>query len=194
MTSSFSGAVRIRGRAERQIWGQGWRLTAAATFMVASLTACDNDGGDEGRATDASDAETRPSPSAETPGATPAPGPRESILIKTRITMFKGRVLAGSLIGDSPFCPGGTVRHERGSPDVGYPAINVFRCTDGQLRIGFGPGPDQLNNTVQTSSWQILDGSGRFAGTSGDGQMKVRWERSGAIKGQETFKGKVVLP
>jgi len=108
--------------------------------------------------------------------------------------MFEGEVLAGSGIGDSPFCRGGTVRHEPGSPEIGFPAINVFRCTDGQLRIGFGPGPDQMNNAVQTSSWEILDGSGRFAGMSGDGQMKVRFERAGASKGQETFKGRVVVP
>ena len=193
MTSSVSGAVRIPGRAVRRICGQGWRLIAAATIMAASLAACDHARGDKGSEIDASDAETHPSPSAEPQPTTPDPGPREAILIKTRITMFTGEVLAGSLIGDSPFCPGGTVRHERGSPEVGYPAINVFQCTDGQLRIGFGPGPDQFNKTVQTSSWAILDGSGRFAEMSGDGQMKVRWERAGAVKGQETFKGKVVV-
>jgi hypothetical protein len=163
--------------------------------MAASLTACDPDSsGAESRKTGASDPETHPSASAEPQATTPAAGPRKRILVKTRITMFKGKVLAGSLLGDSPFCPGGTVRHEHGSPEVGFPAINVFHCTDGLLRIGFGPGPDQANNPVQTSSWEILDGSGRFAGMSGDGQMKVRWERQGASKGQETFTGQVVLP
>jgi hypothetical protein len=194
MISSFSGAALIRGRAPRKTWGQGWRLIAAATIVAATLTACDHAGGNEGRETGPSDAETQPSPSAGTQVTTPAAGPGESMLIKTRITGFKGRVLAGSHIGDSPFCPGGTVRHDHGSPDIGFPAINVFHCTDAQLRIGFGPGSDQSSNTVQTSGWEILDGSGRFAGMTGHGQMKVRWERTGAIKGQETFKGKVFVP
>lgn len=194
MTSTPSETVRTRGRAERTTWCQCRRLLAAATMMAASLTACDHAGGNNGRETGASDAETTPSPSAEPQVTTPAARPGESMLIKTRITRFKGKVLEGSLLGTSPFCRGGTVRHAFGSPDIGFPAINVFHCADGQLRIGFGPGPDQANHTVQTSGWKILDGSGRFAGMTGEGQMKVRWDRAGASKGQETFKGRVFLP
>jgi hypothetical protein len=116
------------------------------------------------------------------------------MLVRTRITGFGGKVLAGSLLGERPFCPGGTVRHEHGSPEVGFPAVNVFRCSGGTLSIGFGPGPDQSGKRVQTSSWKILDGSGRLAGMTGHGQMEVRWDRRGATKGQETFDGKVGLP
>ena len=61
------------------------------------------------------------------------------------------------MIGDLPFCPDGTVRHEDGNPDIGFPAVNVFECPDGQLRIGFGPGPDQMDSAVQTSYWKVLE-------------------------------------
>ena len=174
---------------ERQVSGQVWRLTAVAILMAASLTACGQDGGD-----DASDAGAHRSASGEPRATTTAPRPGESILIKTRFSAFRGKVLDGSVLGDSPFCPGGTVRHEHGSPELGFPAINVFDCADGRLRIGFGPGPDQLDNAVQTSSWEVIDGNGSFAGMSGEGQMTVRLARAGATKGQETFTGKVVLP
>ena len=184
MTPSFGGAVGIRGRAEQRIWCRGWRLTAVAAMTAVGLTAC---GEDADRGTDASDA-------AGTHLSKPAEGSREPILIKTRVTGFKGEVLAGSLIGDSRFCPGGTVLHERGSPEIGFPAINVLRCADGHLRIGFGPGPDQMNEAFQTSSWEILDGTGRYAGMSGEGRMTVLFERAGAAEGRETFKGRVVVP
>jgi hypothetical protein len=163
--------------------------------MAAGLTtACGDSGGEAGSGTDDSDAQTHRSTPTETLVPTPAPAPREPILIRTRVTRFKGKVLDGSVMGDSPFCPRGTVRHEFGSPEIGFPAINVFRCADGQLRIGFGPGPDQMNQAIQVSSWEILDGSGRFAGIRGNGQMKVRFERAGGSKGKETFKGEVFLP
>ena len=116
------------------------------------------------------------------------------LLIKTRMKGFAGKVLTGSVIGDTPFCPDGTVSHEDGNPDIGFPAINVFACPDGQLRIGFGPGPDQMDNAVQTSYWKILEGTGSLEGVTGDGQMTVRWESAGSSNGEETFTGLVVVP
>jgi hypothetical protein len=170
-------------RAER-IWCRGLRFTTAVAVMTAGLAAC---GKDEGRRSDAPDRTT-------THAASPGEGSRQPILVRTRITGFTGTVLAGSVLGDSPFCPGGTVRHEAGSPEIGFPAVNVFRCTDGQLRIGFGPGPDQRDNAVQTSDWKVLDGTGRFAGASGHGRMSVRFTRAGASRGRETFTGRILVP
>jgi len=174
MIRRSSGAIGKRGPFERRVWRRGRWLAIALTITATGLTACGDDGGDE------------------------AAGDRagERIVIKTRVKMFAGKVLAGSVIGDSPFCPGGAVRHEPGSPEIGFPAINVFRCPDGQLEIGFGPGPDQMNNAVQTSDWEVLDGSGRFEGINGGGQMSVRWQRAGSPEevGQETFTGMVVDP
>ena len=163
---------------------RGWWLTLALTITATGLTACggEEDGGD-GTAV----------PHART--ASPTPSERsEPILIKTQVARFAGEVLAGSVIGGSPFCPGGTLRHEHGSPEIGFPAIDVFDCPEGRLRIGFGPGPDQMNNVIQTSYWEILDGSGRYAKMRGDGQMKVRFQAAGSSKGQETFRGDVTVP
>jgi hypothetical protein len=170
----------------------------AVTVMATCLTACGDDSGGEGGggrtvAPSAADTHLTTTPQ-ETPSHDAPEGDREPILIKTRIKGFAGDVLVGSVLGDSPFCPGGTVRHEHGSPEIGFPAINVFHCPDGQLRIGFGPGPDQMNNSIQTSDWKILDGTGRFARITGDGQMIVRFERAGSVKGQETFTGHAVVP
>jgi hypothetical protein len=189
MTHSFIGKLRMRGLSARKIWRRSRFATLALTISVTGLAACGDDGGDVGSAR-----ESTVAPSTAINVTTPAQGDRESILIKTQIRGFAGKVLAGSVIGDSPFCPGGTVRHEHGSPEIGFPAINVFRCGDGQLKIGFGPGPDQMNNRVQTSGWKILEGSGRFAGISGDGQMKVMFSDAVASNGQETFRGTVVVP
>ncbi len=42
---------------------------------------------------------------------------------------------------------------------------------------------------------KILDGSGRFEGMTGSGQMIVQWSRkAGAEKSYETFTGKVRAP
>jgi hypothetical protein len=197
MSRRFSSTVGMRGRYERKIWRQGRRLTMALTIMATCLTACGDDRGDgdgDGR-TVAPSADTHlTTPPQATPSHDAPEGDREPILIKTRVKGLAGEVLAGSVFGDSPFCPGGTVRHEHGSLEIGFPAINVFHCPDGQLRIGFGPGADQMNNSVQTSDWKILDGTGRFARISGDGQMIVQFERAGSVKGQETFTGQVVVP
>jgi hypothetical protein len=166
-------------------------LTVALTVAAIGLAACSGDDEDDGGTTPVPDVTTSdPEADSQSPALEPVHG-GEPILIKTRVKMFAGKVLAGSVIGESPFCPGGTVRHEHGSPEIGFPAVNVFRCPDGQLEIGFGPGPDQMNNTVQTSGWEVLDGSGRFAGISGEGQMIVQWPRVGSSMGQETFTGTI---
>jgi hypothetical protein len=197
MIRKFSSTVGVRGRSERKIWRQGRWLTLALTIMATCVTACDDDrgGGDEDGRTVAPSANThRTTPTQATPSHDAPEGDPEPILIKTRVKGLTGEVLAGSVLGDSPFCPGGSVRHEHGSLEIGFPAINVFQCPNGQLRIGFGPGPDQMNNSVQTSDWKILDGTGRFARISGDGQMIVQFERAGSVRGQETFTGHLVVP
>ena len=106
----------------------------------------------------------------------PPTSDREKIVIKTRIVEFTGKALTGSVLGGAAFCPGGTVRHEHGSPEIGFPAINVFNCQAGALRIGFGPGPDQMDQVVQTSDWRVLDGTGSFAGSNGEGTMRMKFE------------------
>ena len=186
MISRFSGKEGMRRRSEDS-WHHARWLTVALTVVATGFAACDEGGGEGGGGGTATK-------SPETHLTTPPKGDREPILVKTRVRGFAGKVLPGSVVGDSPFCPGGTVRHEHGSPDIGFPAVNVFLCADGQLEIGFGPGPDQMNNVVQTSYWEVLDGRGSFAGTRGHGRMTVRFASLGSSRGEETFRGFVVVP
>ena len=121
-------------------------------------------------------------------------GQRRAILIKTRINGFDGTVVDGSKLGDAAFCGGGTVHHESGSPEIGHPAINAFTCGDSRLEIGFGPGPDQMDNRIQTSDWDVLTGTGVFNGVTGSGSMQVEWTAVGTTTGEETFTGTLLVP
>lgn len=179
-------AIRSGLNTRRRLRG----LAAAVAVTAVALAAC-NDEGDEQVDSGAGPPSTDTS-LATSPDVPDEPG--ELILIRTRMTRFDGKVLAGSVIGGSPFCAGGTVSHEFGSPDIGYPAINVFDCPDGQLQIAFGPGSDQMDDVVQTSGWEVLAGTGRFSGASGEGRMHVRWNRLGGSVGRETFRGRVLVP
>jgi hypothetical protein len=162
-------------------------LALAVMLAATCLTSC-------GHASDEdSGAAPTIAPSSEVDSSSPPTLDGEEVLIKTRIHGFTGKVLTGSVIGGAAFCPGGTVRHEHGSPDIGFPAINVFSCGAGALRIGFGPGPDQMDHAVQTSSWQVLDGTGSFAGATGEGRMRVKFQDQDAAIGHETFTGEVVV-
>jgi hypothetical protein len=182
MTGRAAGGRRHRA---------GW-LVAVLTVTAIGLAACGDEGDGSGAADEAGAQTATPSPPAQ--ASTGSPGSGEPILVKTRINGFAGEVVDGSTLAGSPFCAGGTVRHERGSPDIGFPAVNVFDCSDGQLQVGFGPGADQMNDIVQTSGWKVLEGSGRFEGMTGEGQMKVEWESLGSEHGEETFTGTVLVP
>jgi hypothetical protein len=163
-------------------------------IAIFGLTGCAGDGTNDRAAVGASPA-TPKATAASTDPTMSAEGEGDPLLIKTSINGLGGKVVTGSVLGDSAFCSGGSVRHDHGSPEIGYPAVNVFLCSDGQLKIGFGPGAEQMDNSVQTSDWKILDGSGRFSGMTGNGQMIVQWSKKAASeKGSETFTGRVVTP
>ena len=51
-----------------------------------------------------------------------------------------------------------------------------------------------MDQAVQTSDWRVLDGTGSFAGSTGEGTMRVKFEEGDAAIGQETFIGVVVVP
>ncbi len=167
-------------------------LPALLAIAIFGLTGCGGEvTGDR--------AAVRTSPTApNTTDAAPTITPEsegEPVLIETAIKGFHGKVVTGSVLGESAFCAGGTVRHDQGSMEIGFPAVDVFLCSDGQLKIGFGPGPEQMNNSVQSSDWKILEGSGRFSGLTGSGQMIVQWSmKAGQERGQETFIGHVAVP
>ncbi len=161
---------------------------ALALLIAAVLTSCGNHN-DAGIA-------SAPTPSSRPALATSSPPTvdGERTVIKTRIVGFTGRVLTGSILGSAVFCRGGTLRHDRGNLEIGFPAVNVFNCPAGSLRIGFGPGPDQMDHAVQTSNWRVLGGTGSFVGATGEGTMRVKWEQGEAAIGRETFRGVIVLP
>jgi hypothetical protein len=153
--------------------------TAFTVLLMVSLlgiAACGDDDGDE--------------------GGTTAAESDEPILIKTRLDGSKGEVLAGSTIGDSPFCPGGTSRYKHGSEDPSVPPYELvdstFRCPDGSSRIGFSPGQPQ--GRTQAGPWRVVSGTGAYKGLQGGGEMKTTYDRGGGkhpTKGRETFTGTV---
>ena len=94
----------------------------------------------------------------------------------------------GSFIGDSAFCPGGSMKHERGRPGVGT-GIATFRCRDGSLSIGFTPLP--APGLIQSSPWKVVSGTGSYKGFRGQGWMVVRFEGGSSEEGEETFVGTI---
>jgi hypothetical protein len=170
------------------------RMVACAMMtisMTAALSACGSSSNDNHAAT--TGVATPPSGGASGAGAS-AKGESKAIVVKTHMVEFDGKVLAGSTLGDAVFCAGGTVHHDHGSEEIGFPAVDVFTCGGSTLRIGFGPGPDQMNNQVQTSDWSVLGGTGTFATITGSGQMRVVFPSAGASTGDETFTGTVLIP
>jgi hypothetical protein len=163
------------------IFREAARAVGVVALAGVAVTACSSD-----KTAHRRDATTRPL-------STSAPARPQHLVIKTRFVDFDGEVLAGSVIAESPFCPGGKLHHEHGSPDIGFPAVNVFTCGGSELRIGFGPGPEQMNNRIQTSEWRVVGGTGDFAGMTGSGHMQVVFPRVGASSGRETFTGTVVV-
>jgi hypothetical protein len=173
------------------------RAAMAVTFAglagLVPLAGCDGSATDR-VAEPPSTSSAPPSPSTPPSSSTAsAPGPTAAsgrpILVRTSMHGVSGAVLPGSVVGDADFCAGGTVQHEHGSPQIGFPAINVFDCPDGRLSIAFGPGPDQMDHAVQTSEWKVVEATGAYAGSSGAGRMVVRFPRPGAEDGEETFVG-----
>jgi hypothetical protein len=174
--------VYRRSMARRTRW-----LAVVLTVTAVGIAACGDDDGDEGGTTAGSDVETTSTAAAESD---------EPILIKTRIDIPTGDVLGGSTIGNSPFCRGGTFRDKRGTDDPSVPPYGfldrTYRCPDGSLRMGFSPGVPQ--GRTQAGPWKIVSGTGAYKGLTGDGEMKITYDRGqgkNASKGRETFTGTV---
>jgi hypothetical protein len=115
-------------------------------------------------------------------------GDGDTIRIKTRLRIPVGEVLPGSYIGDSDFCPVGRFRDQHGGAGPVGTVVKTFRCPNGRLTITFRP-LGETSCTRQSSSWRIVNGSGRFERLRGHGRMKV--EFTGPSKGRETFTGTV---
>ena len=145
------------------------RFAQAGLAVVAlSLAAC---GGDGGSQTDES------------------AGIREDVLIKTHLTFSdsgegSGDVASGSVIGDEPFCEGGTFSD---APGQAGDVVKTLDCEDGTLEVRFTPRSQEKNK--ESGPWTVGEGSGAYEGVVGDGQMSVTFESRD--RGEETFRGTV---
>ena len=147
-----------------------------ATLAVATigLAACGDDSGAEVRTVTTTEAEQG------------APVTGDAILIETRITNIgrhTAEVLSGSFIGESAFCRAGKASGG-GNPTV----TTTFRCPNGRLKIRFAP---MQRSSVQSAVWEVVSGTGRFAGLRGGGSMVARSEREAPESLRETFTGTV---
>jgi hypothetical protein len=116
-----------------------------------ALAGCGSGDGDEGDT-----AGTTTSPSESDAGGTTDP-----ILIRTRTNLPTGEILAGSTVGDAPFCPGGTVKDQHGTPEIGL-VDRTITCRDGTLRMGFDP--EVPEGDTQRGAWRIISGTGSYEG------------------------------
>jgi hypothetical protein len=170
------------GRAPRHPRRTG-RLILALAVTAAGLAAC-GDGDTPG-------SETPTAGSATSAGAAPA---GQKILIKTDAKLQgnvdTGRVLTGSILGDAPFCPGGTWSGGHGNLDDNWLDKNI-RCPDGTLRIGFDPRTSK--GRTDSGPWKVISGTGAFKAMRGSGQMKMKFgPGEQPTQGHETFTGTVV--
>ncbi len=159
------------------------RAVVLVLVGVLFLGAC---GGDEDDAADTSAASTT--------------APRgEPIVIRERVVIAAapgaepiatGDVLAGSTIGGSPFCAGGTIRDSHGSTDpAGRLIVQTITCPDGTVRLRFTP--DEPQGLTQTGSWTIVSGTGAFEGLRGSGEMEVVYDPDEDSPAHVTFTGTV---
>ncbi|MGH2827755.1 MAG: hypothetical protein ACRDKF_12370 [Actinomycetota bacterium] len=103
-----------------------------------------------------------------------------------------GEILDGSTIGDSPFCPGGTVKDKHGTPEIGL-VDRTITCSDGTLRMGFDP-QEPVGDT-QRGPWRVISGTGAYKGLGGEGSgmTKMTYDpdnnRQHPTRGRESTRG-----
>jgi hypothetical protein len=136
-------------------------LAVATTAMAVGAVACGGGVADDGHR------------AASTPTASVSSGTPRPILIKTRVDIPTGRILAGSTVGGSAFCPGGTVMDKHGTPDIGL-VDRTVTCQDGTLRLGLNP-QLPVGNT-QSGPWRIISGTGAYDRWRGNGRMTITYD------------------
>jgi hypothetical protein len=156
-----------------------WLMVAVSSS--ATLVAC---GGDSrGQAPPGTATTAAESPTRESPTSTPVFG--KPTLIETRITdavQHVGVVLGTSVIGESAFCRGG--RTSGGSE--GAAITTTFHCPDGTLEVRYSPTQRSL---VQGAPWEVVSGTGSWAGLRGGGSMVAVFEKDDPDRGREVFTG-----
>jgi hypothetical protein len=158
------------------------RLALVLTLAVAALPGCGDDGGNQ--------AATKPSAGSS---STRLIDGEEDIVIKTYADLQSivdvGRVLDGSTLGDSPFCPKGATTGGHGHTDNGW-LDKTFTCPDGTLTLVFDPRHEKKRSA--SGPWEVLSGTGAYEGMEGSGRMIIEFGPDPNVpEGHETFTGKV---
>jgi hypothetical protein len=155
-------------------------LAVALTAAAAGLAACGDDEGDKR-------------------SATATEKTRAAVVIERRVKVLPkkpgspadtGKVLSGSRIGDSAFCPGGTSSGSDPGPTGGWAHVVSYRCPDGRLKLGFNNEPAD-ENRVNRGDWAVTGGTGSFEGATGSGRLKVQWDDDSYRRGTETYTGTI---
>ena len=160
-------------------------LWMALTVASTGLVACG--GSNEG---DVRTVTVAPAGTSVTETAAPPPTSGDAILIEMRVPDAKlhaGEVLDVSVLGESPFCAGGTTTGGSEGPTI----TTTFHCPDGTLTVQYAPIQPSL---VQGAVWEIVGGTGSFEGRRGGGSMVARFEAEDAStgapsNGREIFTG-----
>lgn len=158
----------------------GW-LTLALALVTVGLGACESDSGNGGEVALARTVDDVFL--GEFQDGT-------KIVMKTAVNIPTGEIVAGSTIGDSPFCPGGTFHDGHGGEEIGGLVDRDLHCPDGSLRIAFTP-QEPVGDT-QAGPWHVVSGTGAYEGLKASGEMKITYEPGSFRKGRETFIGTVL--
>ena len=126
---------------------------------------------------------------ANTSAASPTALAGEPIVIREKLTIAEeegsepiatGTILAGSTLGDTPFCAGGTILESHASLDPKMEPYLIdmkITCPDGTVRIGFTPevgaDPDPQEGQPQRGVWTIVSGTGEYEGLGGGGTSEA---------------------
>jgi hypothetical protein len=152
------------------------------TVAMAAFAGCGDDGDDPAA-----------TPSAVESSSTHLIEGEEEIVIKTYVDLEfvvdTGKVLDGSSLGDSPFCPSGTSSGGHGNTDNGW-LDKTFECSDGTLTIAFDP--RNMSKRSASGPWEVLSGTGAYEGMEGSGEMEIKFAADPQVpEGHETFTGTV---
>jgi hypothetical protein len=106
-----------------------------------------------------------------------------------------GTILAGSTLGGSAFCAGGTIRDSHASLDPKLKPYLIDRkitCPDGTVRIGITPKVSAAPQPqTQTGSWTIVSGTGVFERLRGSGKSEAEYGPDPNSPVRETLTGTV---
>ena len=158
-------------------------LAVAVTLTAVASAGCGDDGDDKAVTTSAVESES----------STDLIDGKEEIVIKTyadlQSVVDTGKVLDGSSLGDSRFCPKGTTSGGHGNTDNGW-LDKTFECPDGTLRIAFDPRNERKRSA--SGPWEVLSGTGAYEGMEGSGEMEIKFSADPQVpEGHETFTGTV---